>query len=101
MRRIDWRALEVRVRGNRTSAQIILKISKNQHIMGYLLWLVARAQVRAQTFDARHWIDVITEMLFDYLIVNLDQKAEKIQLLENQKKIQKISKIFKFQKKFC
>ena len=56
--------------------------------MAYVLWLVARAQVRAQTFDARHWIFVITEMFFDYLIVNLAQKAEKIQLLENQKNFQ-------------
>ena len=62
--------------------------------MGYLLWLVVRAQGRAQTFDVRHWIDVITEMFFDYLIVNLAQKAEKIQLLENQKIFQKSSKIF-------
>ena len=59
--------------------------------MGYLIWLVARAQ----TFDARHWIVVITEMFFDYLIVNLAQKAEKIQLLKNQKNFQKSSKIFK------
>ena len=59
--------------------------------MGYLLSLVARAQ----TFDGRHWIAVITAMFFDYLIVNLAQKAEKIQLLENQKNFQKSSKIFK------
>ena len=51
--------------------------------------------MRAQTFDARHWIAVIMEVFFDYLIVHLAQKAEKIQLLENQKKIQKSSKIFK------
>ena len=63
--------------------------------MGYLLWLVARAQVRAQAFDGRHWIAVITEMFFDFLIANLAQKAEKIQLLENQKYFQKSSKIFK------
>ena len=63
--------------------------------MGYLFCLVARAQVRAQTFDARHWIAVITEIFFDYLIVNLAQKAEKIQLVENQKNFQKSSKIFK------
>ena len=56
--------------------------------MRYLLWLVARAQVRAQTFDARHWIAVIMEIFFDYLIVHLAQKAEKIQLLENQKNFQ-------------
>ena len=63
--------------------------------MRYLLWLVAPAQMRAQTFDGRHWIAVITEMFFDYLIVNLAQKAEKIQLLENQKNFQKSSKILK------
>ena len=51
--------------------------------MGKLLWLVARAQVHAQTFDAHHWIAVITDMFFDCWIVNLAQKAEKIQLLEN------------------
>ena len=62
--------------------------------MGYLLWLVLRGQGRAQTFDVRHWIDVITEMFFDYLIVNLAQKAEKIHLVENQKNLQESSKIF-------
>ena len=66
--------------------------------MGYLLWLLARAQVRTQTFDARHWIAVIMEMSFDFLIVNLAQKAEKVQLLENQKNFQKGSKISKFSK---
>ena len=63
--------------------------------MGYLLRLVARAQVHAQTIDARHWIAVIPEVFFDCFIVNLAQKAEKIHLLENRKKIQKSSKIFK------
>ena len=63
--------------------------------MGYLLWLLARAQVRAQTFDARHGIVVITEMFLDYVIVSLAEKPEKIQLLENQKNFQKSSKIFK------
>ena len=63
--------------------------------MGYLLWIVARAQVRAQTFDARHWIYVITKMFFYYLIVNLAQKAEKIQLFETQKS-SKISNFFDF-----
>ena len=63
--------------------------------MGYMFWLVARPQVRAQTFDAHHWMAVITEIFFDYLIVNLAQQAEKIQLVENQKNFQKSSKIFK------
>ena len=63
--------------------------------MGYFLWLVARAKVRVQALDGRHWIAVITKMFFDYLIVNLAQKAEKIQLVENQKNFQKSSKIFK------
>ena len=62
--------------------------------MGYLLWLVAHAQVRAQTFDESHLNVVIMEMFFDYLTVNLAQKSEKIQLLENQKNFQKSSKIF-------
>ena len=68
--------------------------------MGYLFWLVARAQVRAQTFDVHHWIAVITEIFFDYFIVNLAQKAEKIQLVENQKNFQKSSKISKNSKFF-
>ena len=58
IRKIDWHALLVRARGcargKRTPAQLIFKICKNHDIMGYLLWLVGRAQVRAQTFDARH-----------------------------------------------
>ena len=66
--------------------------------MGYLFWLVARAQVRAQTCDARQWIAVIMEMFFDFLIVNLAQKAEKIQLLENQKIFKKARKFSKFSK---
>ena len=48
--------------------------------MSFLFWRVARAQ----TFDPRHWIAVITDMIFDYLIDNLAKKNEKIQFLEFQ-----------------
>ena len=52
--------------------------------MGYLWSCVARAQLRAQTFYTSHWIACVTEMLFDYLIVSVEQKAEKLKLIELQ-----------------
>ena len=51
--------------------------------MGYLLWFVARTQVRAQTFDAHHCIDVIMEMFFDYLIAIVALEAMKIREFES------------------
>ena len=43
--------------------------------MGYLWSCVVRAQLRAQTFHTSHWIAVVTEMLFEYLIVIVSLKA--------------------------
>ena len=47
----------------------------------------ARAQLRAQTFHASHWIAVVTEMLFDYLIAIVSSKAAEIGMSEVTKKV--------------
>ena len=50
--------------------------------MGYIFWRAARAQPRARPSSARQSIVLIMEMIFDYLIASLAQKAEKIQSFE-------------------
>ena len=45
--------------------------------MSFLFWRVARAK----TFDPRHWIAVITDMIFDYLIDNLAKKTREYNFL--------------------
>ena len=76
IRRIDWRALEARgcARGNRASAQSYLKKVENS---SYYV-----SHVLARPFGARQSILLIKEMIFDYLIAILAQKAEKIPSLE-------------------
>ena len=70
--------------------------------MGYIFWRAARAQPRARPSSARQSIVLIMEMIFDYLIASLAQKAEKIQsfeiILTFGKKFQKFRKISKFSK---
>ena len=50
-----------------------------------MLWAGARfprAQPRVRPYGARQSIPLITEMLFDYLIVDVAQKLEKVDALE-------------------
>ena len=56
--------------------------------MSFLFWRVARAQ----TFDPRHWIAVITDMIFDYLIANLAKKPRKYNFLNFNKIFFKIQR---------
>ena len=66
--------------------------------MGYIFWRAARAQPRARPSSARQSIVLIMEMIFDYLIASLAQKAEKIQSFEILTFCKKFQKFFKFQK---
>jgi len=59
--------------------------------MSFPFWRVAPAQ----TFDVRHWIVVITDILFDYLIANLAKESKKVQLLEFEQILLKNVKISK------
>ena len=70
--------------------------------MGYIFWRAARAQPRARPSSARQSIVLIMEMIFDYLIASLAQKAEKIQSFEflTILKILKFFEIFEILKNF-
>ena len=48
----------------------------------YLFWRAARAQVCARSENARQSIFLIKEMIFDYLIDILAQKAEILEKVE-------------------
>ena len=48
-----------------------------------MFWRAARAQVRARSQNARQRILLIKEMIFDYLIAILAQKAEILEKVEN------------------
>ena len=54
IRTIDWRALEVRARKPHPRPADLKKYAKIIISWGICFLLVARAQVLAQTFDARH-----------------------------------------------
>ena len=58
------------------------KSAKNRHFLLHVFWRAARAQVRERSQNARQRILLIKEMIFDYLIAILAQKAEILEKVE-------------------
>ena len=64
----------------------------------FKLWVTYFGAQRARPSSARQSIVLIMEMIFDYLIASLAQKAEKIQSFEILTFCKKVQKFLKFQK---
>ena len=83
------------------SRPVILEKSRKLFKLWVTYFGAQRARNRARASSARQSIVLIMEMIFDYLIASLAQKAEKIQsfeILTFCKKFQNFLKFQKFQK---
>ena len=83
---MHWRKPHGRARGcapgNRAPAQAIPKNPQNRDFLTFRFWRAVRAQPRARPYSARQLILLTWEILFDYLIAILAQKAAFLDFVE-------------------